>query len=366
MPFPPSSSMGLILPIVDVDVGPYWAQLINNCLSTIDSHDHTPGHGVQITPDGIDVTKDMSMNGHSLGTAKSVQLSPQATPVTAAGSLYEYTNGGATLGDLWFTDGNNIQVQLTKNGVPVSGGFSGLPSGTAAAYYSLGQYFFESATNSFAQMNVGPLTLSTVVAGSNTITITPPISFASSYSITLPAAVPATTSMVTLDHSGQLATVTENGTGNVVLTTGATGVSLSTPTLTAPVISGQPTGTITNGSYLPVANVVVGSAPSVYNFLYSRVGYLVTAYGAFNVRTDSSGTLIFSLTTPLPPAPSGVFASGALAYGYCLATTGSSAVTIIPVSPSIGNASIQFNSSGALSGSTYYFISIMFSYVCAP
>lgn len=105
-----SPNMNLPVPVVSVDPGPDWATNIDACLSAIDSHDHSPGKGVPVTPAGINITSDLTLNSNSLLAAFAAVLVNQAAPLTAPkfyGAIYE------VLGDLWYTNSSGAAIQLT-------------------------------------------------------------------------------------------------------------------------------------------------------------------------------------------------------------------------------------------------------------
>ncbi len=198
-----SPNMGLPVPTVSVDPGPDWATNIDACLNIVDSHNHTAGQGVPITPDAMNINADLSMGGNNLTAARSVRFNNQSANLAAAadvGCVYEYN------GDLWYNNAAGGQVRLT-NGLNPAGGagsIGGLPSGTASVNFSAGTYTFQSATSTPATMNVGPLIIGQPTNTSKNVTIAPNVAQASNYSLALPLALPSTQSYVISDSSGNL------------------------------------------------------------------------------------------------------------------------------------------------------------------
>ncbi len=246
-----SPNMNLPVPVVGVEVGPDWASDINACMAAIDSHDHGTGQGVQITPDGINISSDLPMNGNNLTTTRTVRFASQAaalSAVTDIGCIYAVSD------DLYYNDGSGNQVRITQGGSVTgsSGTITGLPSGTASASFAASTFTFRSATNTPANMAVGPLAIGSNTVSSKTVTISPPVTLAANYAITFPGALPAATSLVTLDTSGNLASTT-----SPTLTGGAlSGTFTGTPTFSGAVVfSGTPS--VTNGAAL--AGTVSGS-----------------------------------------------------------------------------------------------------------
>lgn len=199
-----SPNMNLPVPIVSVDPGPDWANNINSCMGAIDSHDHTPGKGVPISSQAININGDLSLNNYSLTQAKSVSFSSQAS---FSGTQALYVENP----DLFYNDGNGNIIRITQSGSVTgsSGTITGLPSGTASAsYQSVGGTFqFQSATNTPANITGASLTVAPQTASPNGITIKSPSPLAASYNITLPTSLPSVTSFLTMSNSGSLATV---------------------------------------------------------------------------------------------------------------------------------------------------------------
>src|SRR6202158_1946405 len=147
-------NMGLPSPIPGVETGPQYAIDTQSCLSLIDSHNHSPGQGVPITTNGININTDLPINGNNLTLIKTVRFQVQASPIA---------NSGLNVGCL-YVSGNEIyyndvtgghQVQLTNGGSVNSGAGSitGLPSGTASASFSAGTFIWQAATATAANMD---------------------------------------------------------------------------------------------------------------------------------------------------------------------------------------------------------------------
>jgi hypothetical protein len=202
MPFT-SAKMGLQIPVVSVDDGPAWAQLIDLCLQTIDAHSHAPGSGVQITPAGLSINADLPVSGNNVTALRSARFNSQAAQLVLAtdvGCLYMLDQ------DLWFIDGAGHQVRITQSGSVrgAAGTIAGLPSGTASASYLAGTFTFLGATNTPAAMAVGPVSIGTQNAGSKTVTINANPTQSANYGITLPAAAPAAAQTLVSDQYGGL------------------------------------------------------------------------------------------------------------------------------------------------------------------
>lgn len=199
--------MSLPVPVVGVAPGPNYAADVNNCLGLVDSHDHSFGRGVQITPAGLDISNDLSIQQNNVINIRSLRFFPQTVPLVGISPdlncLYD------TLGDLYFNDGSGNQVRITQ-----SGGVAGSPgsianlTSPASASYSAGTqtFIWQSDVNTAANMDMGSIILRDLTANSFGVTINPPAALASDYSLTLPASLPGSTSIVTIDNSGNIGT----------------------------------------------------------------------------------------------------------------------------------------------------------------
>ncbi len=198
-------NMLIPVPVPGVAPGPDWANSIVADMRVIDSHDHTTGKGVPITPDGLNISSDLPLGGNNVTEVRTVRFDPQTAALslpTDLGCLYEVND------DLYYNDGGGTQIRITQSGSVTgsSGTITGLPSGTASASYSAGTFTFQSATSTPATMAVGPVKIGRQVASSKTVTLTPNGGQASDYDVTFPAALPASALVVTLDNTGALAT----------------------------------------------------------------------------------------------------------------------------------------------------------------
>ncbi len=201
MPIIVSPNMDLPVPIVGQELGPAYASDINNCLGLVDSHDHSFGKGVLITPNGLNINTNLTINNNSLTDIKSLiltpQLSPSATPDSASVSGI----------DLYYTDGNGTVIRITESGgiAGSPGGIGGLVPPASLTYTSGNQTFtFQSDVNTSANLDAGAITLRNVIVNSPGITLTPPLSLASSYTLTMPMTLPSVTSVLAVDPSGNI------------------------------------------------------------------------------------------------------------------------------------------------------------------
>src|SRR5271170_5056652 len=137
-----SPNMNLPVPIVDVDPGPDWANNINACMGILDQHSHVAGQGVQITPAGLNINADLSMQDNNLIAVNTVRFQAlgASLPGTAPNLGVIYVAGN----ELYYNDESGNVVAITKTGSvnAGAGSITGLPSGTASASYSSGSETF--------------------------------------------------------------------------------------------------------------------------------------------------------------------------------------------------------------------------------
>ncbi len=193
------------LPSVTATPGPKYANENNDAFYRIDSHNHTLRRGVQVPTAAINITADLPFNDNSISLNNASYLLTNPSPLISAADY----NSTYSSGDEWYyTDGNGVGIKLTDAGalnIGSAGGIGGDYVGsTASVFYSLAatKFFFTQSTNVAAKMDFGSLTLRSNGASANGVTIKSPLSLASSYSVTLPAALPASTKILNLNSSG--------------------------------------------------------------------------------------------------------------------------------------------------------------------
>lgn len=202
-----SPNMNLIIPGVGTEAGPTYAQDVNNSLTLIDSHNHSPGSGVQITPNGLNINADLLINSNNITLARTVRFVNQSSPFTPAA-----TDIGAVLevgGDFYYINSAGVQVQITSGSsiVGTAGSITGLPSGTASASFASGTFVWQSATSTAANMDARSYIFRNNVANSKGLTLSPPNSMVADFALALPN-IPASVSFMTLDTSGNMAAPT--------------------------------------------------------------------------------------------------------------------------------------------------------------
>lgn len=197
--------MSLPVPVVGTDPGPDYAYDLNTCLSLIDSHDHSSGSGVQVTPSGININSDLGFGGNNLTTLRSVRMSVQSAALNGASDLgCLYVTGV----DLYYNDESGNQIRITASGAVsgTPGSISGLASPASASYNSgTGTFIFQSAANTAGNLDGGSVKIRETAAAANAVTLSSPTSLASNYTLTFPGALPGSQKFATVDASGNIA-----------------------------------------------------------------------------------------------------------------------------------------------------------------
>lgn len=233
-------NMSLVLPTVSQTLGPLWATEVNAAISLVDSHNHAAGQGVQVPTVGINVNADLPFGGFNAVGLRTARFTSQAATLTQpadAGCAY------VVAGDLWYNNGSGAAVQITSGAAIVGtpGSIGGLASPAAVTYTSVDTRFrFTSNASVNAQLDAGPVTVRSMVASANGVTIQSPSGLAANYAVTLWPSLPASQRVVTLDNLGVLSTSALNPVDGVtiVLASGlyqAVGVTQSGANATATV-----------------------------------------------------------------------------------------------------------------------------------
>lgn len=198
-----SPNMSLVVPTVGVDPGPDWANNLNADLSILDGHNHAAGSGVQINPAGLNINSDLTFLSNNAIALRSSRYTSQASPISGALDLdCVYVSGV----DLYYNDGNGNQIRITESGgvAGTPGSIANLTSPASATYVSGDQTFvWQSAALTPANMDFGSAIFRNITASSFGVTLNPPSSLGSNYSLTLPA-VPGVKSIMALDASGNM------------------------------------------------------------------------------------------------------------------------------------------------------------------
>ena len=82
MAFILSPNMSLPIASVGNEPGPNYAYDANSSFTLLDGHDHSPGKGVQITPAGLNINADLTLQSNNLTQVGSIIFSPQTSDST--------------------------------------------------------------------------------------------------------------------------------------------------------------------------------------------------------------------------------------------------------------------------------------------
>lgn len=196
-----SPNMSLPIPAVGIDPGPDYATNINQCLTILDTHNHAPGYGVQINPDGMNINADLAFNDNNLTGGRSLRLQIQPALLAGPNDLACFYSSGV---DAYFNDGNGNQVRLTQNGAVsgTPGSIANLVTPASASYNSgTSTFIWQSNSNTAANMDAASYILRNLTANSKGLTLSPPTAMGSDYTITLPP-LPASTLPISITSSG--------------------------------------------------------------------------------------------------------------------------------------------------------------------
>jgi hypothetical protein len=199
---PIGSPLGVTIPVVLVTTGPQYATQISAALQAlVDAVEAKVGSA------GIEIDADLSAGGYELidvGAARLASKGSSLTGSTHTRKVYVVS------GELYYTDGNGDAIKLTDGGALNAAsvaGFTGDYGGAdpAAAHFSRAnlRYTLFEASGKRADLDVAELLLrQKSVENPNAITIKSPNALASAYALTLPGALPGSTSLLRVTNAG--------------------------------------------------------------------------------------------------------------------------------------------------------------------
>lgn len=180
-----SVNMSLPVPGVGTEIGPDYAIDVNSCLSILDTHDHSAGKGVQVTPSGLNINANLAFQNNMATGLSGMSFTQLASPSATLTSLY-VAPGTETvpLGDLWYTDSAGNQIQITQNG-NVNATIASIPGES----YAAGTFFWKQGTGSTtpANFDIGSIVIRPNIAATTFgVTLSPPALISSAWTLTLP------------------------------------------------------------------------------------------------------------------------------------------------------------------------------------
>ena len=227
-------NMSIVLPTLGADIGT-WDDKINAALTLVDAHDHKSGKGLRINTTAIEIDADLTIAGYALTNVGKAAFT--AVTALASGSktffvssadneLYWRSNGGT---NIQVTSGSTLNISLVGG---IAGDYTSV--GAEVAYDdSNDRYTFkQEGTKPWARIACGPVrifeynTLETVY-----VELAVDAALASSYTITLPAAVPGAAALVQISAAG---VVSFSNTTTGTITAGALKYTTATTTYIPP------------------------------------------------------------------------------------------------------------------------------------
>ena len=102
-------NMSLRLPIVFDDLN-LWGNDLNETITTLDLHDHSPGKGLPVTSAGLEIDGDIDFNTFSILNLRRIAFYDPGASVTGDDLLYVKN------GNLFYNDDAGNQIQITVGG----------------------------------------------------------------------------------------------------------------------------------------------------------------------------------------------------------------------------------------------------------
>lgn len=220
----PNMNLFSLVPGPNGTPGPTYATEIVNNFNVIDQHDHTAGSGVAIPTAGLNINANLPVNGFSLTGIDRVQMDDRSAAPTGTAN---YRSLSVVNGDLYFLDDSGNSIQMTSSGsVNVSGtGNLGGISGSAGVNFLLATDAWQLIDDAGDRARLNAADLRVYEKGatsiSNYVQLSSPGSLAASYTLTYPAALPASTGYLTSNSGGTLSFSTADQIGQGMTSTGA-------------------------------------------------------------------------------------------------------------------------------------------------
>lgn len=284
-------NMGIVLPTLGSDRGT-WDDKLNAGLALVDAHDHTPGKGVQIPVAGININDDFAMGGFAVTGLGSLAFNAVTALTTgskrlfvnvADNELYWRSNGGT---NVKLTDGSTINTSLIGG---IAGDYSSV--GAEIAYSDSGDvYTFKQQSGTWARVASGPVRIYEFNTSETVyVELAVASALASSYTLTLPAALPASQTMMQVSAAG-IVSFSNTLAANADVTLSGTGTfKHGEKTITQAILAGNvvSTGTVTTSG--GVIGVIMDASSVVYALIQGLPNH----------------ARIKSVQVRLPSAPSG-------------------------------------------------------------
>lgn len=253
-------NMSIVLPTRGPSGAGVWDDAIDADLSLVDAHDHSPGKGTLVPTSGIGINADLSFSSlYAPTNLHRVQFASVTALASGANNQSIFVSSADN--ELYWRShaGNNVKMTVGSalNVSAFSGGIAGdyvSVAATEAFDDANKRYTFKDGAGNWARLASGESRIyPTGGTGAFYVGQAAPGGIAASYTMTWPAALPASTSLVQVDNTGAItasnATIggTPNFTGAVTMastfqvtgaltalsTLGATGLITATAGMTA-------------------------------------------------------------------------------------------------------------------------------------
>jgi hypothetical protein len=315
--------MGLTLPTRGPSGAGVWDDSIDADLGLIDAHDHSTGKGTAVPTSGININADLTFGSlyapiglHRITFASIVALSSSNKSLfvnAADNELYWRSNAGT---NVKLTSGNALNVAAFTGGI--GGDYTAVAA--AVAFDDAGdRYTFkQNAGVGWARLASGDVRLfETGTSDTVFVGLAAPAALAGSYTLTMPLAVPGSTSLVQMDSAGVL--TASNTVANAVTLSSSLSVGTTLGV----------TGSATVGGTLGVTGLITATAG-------------VTAAANQHVTVSGTGTFKHgTVTLVIPPSMAVVQSGGTIVYGGGVGTTGASFTPsngiVIPICLNVGD-----------------------------
>lgn len=270
-------NMNLIEPTVGIEAGPQYALDINNSLTLIDQHDHTPGKGVQITPGGININTNLPFNDNAATGLQYASFFVQPSATTTLQAISVAPAGSPAINELFYTDNNGTQTQITKDGAVnvITSSIPGESYATNAGTFIWTQtQSVPSLPTTPAGFDIGSITirpyaaattLGTSIVPAGSLSVSNALTLPLNVNVQLPTSLPASTSFVTISQTGQInpGVSTTNGITNAnIAAQTITNVEIANKTITAGQVSDS--AQLTPAMMSPISNSSAQSASTSF------------------------------------------------------------------------------------------------------
>lgn len=206
---PTLPNMALVTPVQGADRGT-WDDKINAAFALVDAHDHTSGKGVAIASAALNIDGNVAWGGNAITGLGLITFTPIAPLVSGSKDLFVSSADN----ELYWRTNSGTNVKLT-NGASIN---TTLVGGIVGDYASVGAelayddanktYTFKdqsTPTKKWARLGSGPVRIHEFDTTESTyVEFAVDAALAASYTVTWPAALPASTVLMQIAADGTL------------------------------------------------------------------------------------------------------------------------------------------------------------------